>query len=242
MKIVKKDTAILFTDPQNEVLSESGGAWPLVRDNIRKIGMIGNMEHIFQKAKTTGFQVFVSPHYYYPTDDAWKFRDPLGALMPEGHMFARRGILDLGGFSGSGADWLNRFKRYIEGGESVVVAPHKIYGPETSDLTLQLRKRGIQKVLVGGMLANMCVEAHMRELLEQGFEVGVVVDAIAAARHPVWGDGYAAALINFNYLASAVLRTGDLLSSMQSGTTEEVPSDLPLKRRKFAGGHYDEYY
>jgi nicotinamidase-related amidase len=135
-------------------------------------------------------------------------------------MFARRGILDLDGFSGSGADWLDRFKPYIEDGKTIVVAPHKIYGPETNDLILQLRKRGIQKVLVGGMLANMCVEAHLRELLEQGFEAGVVVDATAAPRHPVWGDGYAAALINFNYLASAVLRTDALLSMMQSGATQ----------------------
>jgi nicotinamidase-related amidase len=220
MDINKKDTAILFIDPQNEVLSESGGAWPLVRDNVRETGTIENMERIFQRAKNAGFQVFVSPHYYYPTDDAWKFRDPLGAVMHEGRMFARRGILDLDGFSGSGADWLDRFRPYIEDGKTIVVAPHKIYGPETNDLILQLRKRGIQKVLVVGMLANMCVEAHLRELLEQGFEAGVVVDATAAPRHPVWGDGYAAALINFNYLASAVLRTDALLSMMQSGATQ----------------------
>ena len=34
---------------------------------------------------------------------------------------------------------------------------------------LQLRKRGIGKVILAGMSANLCVEAHMRELLERGF-------------------------------------------------------------------------
>ncbi len=41
-------------------------------------------------------------------------------------MFARRGVLSLDGFLGSGADWLERFKPYIENGRTVVVRP----GPE----------------------------------------------------------------------------------------------------------------
>jgi nicotinamidase-related amidase len=50
------------------------------------------------------------------------------------------------------------------------------------------------------MLANLCVESHLRELLEQGFEVAVVKDATAAPRHPEIGDGYKAALINYGFL------------------------------------------
>jgi hypothetical protein len=42
------------------------------------------------------------------------------------------------------------------------------------------------------MLANMCVESHLRELLEQGFEVAVAKDATAAPKHPEWGYDYEA--------------------------------------------------
>jgi len=63
--------------------------------------------------------------------------------------------LDLDGLRGSGADWLERFKPYIEDGKTVVVAPHRVFGPETNDLVLQLRKHGIAKVILDGMLANM---------------------------------------------------------------------------------------
>jgi nicotinamidase-related amidase len=76
------------------------------------------------------------------------------------------------------------------------VAPHRVFGPETNDLVLQLRKRRISHVILGGMLANMCVESNLRELPEQGFEVAVVKDATAAPKHPEWGYGYTAALIN----------------------------------------------
>ena len=64
------------------------------------------------------------------------------------------------------------------------------------------------------MSANLCVEAHLRELLEQGFEVAVVKDATAAAIHPELGNGYDSAMINFGFLAEAVLTTDEFVSSM----------------------------
>jgi nicotinamidase-related amidase len=97
----------------------------------------------------------------------------------------------------------------------VVVRPHKVWGPQTNDLVLQLRKRGIQKVVLCGMLANLCVESHLRELIEQGFEVAVVKDATAAPRHPQIGDGYQAALVNYGFIANAVLTTEDAVTAMR---------------------------
>ncbi len=129
-------------------------------------------------------------------------------------MFDRKGPLDVEGFSGSGADWLERYKPYIEDGKTVVASPHKVYGPENNDLVLQLRKRGIGRVILGGMSANLCVESHLRELLEQGFEVIVVKDATAAAKTPDLGDGYAAALTNFGFIANAVVTTEDAIAAM----------------------------
>ena len=109
---------------------------------------------------------------------------------------------------------LERYKPYIEDGETVVVSPHKVWGPQTNDLVLQLRKRRINKVILAGMLANLCVESHLRELLEQGFEIAVVKDATAGPRHPTIGDGYQAAVINYGFLANAVLTTDEAVKLM----------------------------
>ena len=79
-----------------------------------------------------------------------------------------------------------------------------------------MRKRGIGKVILGGMLANMCVEYHLRELLEQGFQIAVIKDATAGPRHPVWGDGYQAAMINYRFLAHAVWSTDEVVARMQA--------------------------
>ena len=64
------------------------------------------------------------------------------------------------------------------------------------------------------MSANLCVEAHLREMLEQGFEVAVIKDATAGARHPELGDGYEAAIVNFGYIANAVMTTDDAVEAM----------------------------
>ena len=214
MKIHKSDTAVVFIDPQNEVLSESGKAWPLLHESLKENNTIENMERIFKAAKANDFEVFISPHYFFPTDKGWKFNGPLETDEVNGDLFGRKGVLNLDGLIGSGADWLERFKPYIEDGKTIVVSPHRVWGPETNDLVLQLRKRGISKVILGGMLANMCVESHLRELVEQGVQVAVVKDATAAPKHPVWGYGYTAALINYAYIAHAVLTTDQAVAAM----------------------------
>jgi nicotinamidase-related amidase len=213
------DTAIVFVDPQNDVLSQKGTAWAAVAQSVTGNKTIEHMERIFQAAKHNGFEVFISPHYFYPTDSRWKFNGPLESDEFAHKTFARRGALTLEGFRSSGADWLERFKPYIEDGKTVVVSPHKVWGPQTNDLVLQLRKRRIQKVILGGMLANICVEAHLRHLLEEGFEIVVARDATAGPRHPEWGDGYTAALINFRFLAHAVLSTDEVVKAMSRAAT-----------------------
>ncbi|WP_239117337.1 cysteine hydrolase [Planotetraspora phitsanulokensis] len=204
----------MFIDPQNDVLSENGTSWAVVGASVTENGTVENMERIFKAAKERGYDVFISPHYFYPTDSDWMFNGPLEADEIRTGTFARSGPLDLTGFRDSGADWLDRFKPYIEDGRTIVASPHKVFGPQTNDLVLQLRKRGIDRIVLGGMLANMCVESHLREFLEQGFEVAVVRDATAGPRHPEWGDGYEAAIVNYRYLAHAVLSTKEVLDRM----------------------------
>ena len=140
-------------------------------------------------------------------------------LMHSVGMFDREDALSLESFEGSGADWLERYKPFIQDGATVVTSPHKMYGPDTNDLVLQLRRRGIDRVILAGMSANLCTESHLRELLEQGFDVTVVSDGTAAAITPDLGDGYAAAMTNFRFLANALVDTKGAVAAM-GGATE----------------------
>jgi nicotinamidase-related amidase len=210
-----RDSALVVIDPQNDVLSEKGVSWRLVGDSVKENNTVENLARLFQAAKEQDFGVFVSPHYLYPFDQAWQFVGAVEKMMLDEKEFFRPDPLSVDGFSSSGADWLERYKPFIEDGKTVVVSPHKVWGPQTNDLVLQLRKRGINKIILAGMLANLCVESHLRELLEQGFEVAVVKDATAGPRHPQLGDGYKAAVINYGFLANAVFTTDEAVIAMR---------------------------
>ena len=208
-------TALVITDPQIDFLSPDGVTWGVVGKSVTENGVVEHLDALFKVADETGLPVFVSPHYYFPYDNRWKFEGTLEMLMHGIHMFERAGTLDLTNFSESGADWLEQYKPYINNGRTVVTSPHKVYGPETNDLVLQLRKAGIDKIILAGMSSNLCTESHMRELIEQGFEVMVVTDATAAAVTEHY-DGYAAALTNFRFIASHIDNTKNTVKMIEA--------------------------
>ncbi|MCH7691480.1 MAG: cysteine hydrolase [candidate division Zixibacteria bacterium] len=215
MEIDPERTALVITDPQNDFLSPSGVAWGVVSESVEANNTVENLESLFKVAKENGMPVFISPHYYYPTDHSWQFEGALEVLMHNIGMFDRKDPLSLEDFDGSGPDWLERYKPYIEDGETVVTSPHKIYGPQQNDLALQLRKRGIDKVILAGMSGNLCVESHMRDLLEEGFEVAVVWDATASAIVPE-GNGFEASMTNYRFIANAVWNTKKAVELIKS--------------------------
>ena len=222
MIIDAERTAIVIIDPQNDFLSPSGVAWEVVGESVTENNTVANIEALMKAAKTYDLPLFISPHYYFPADHRWKFEGALENLMHSIGMFDRPGPLQLDGLIGSGADWLDIYKPYIEDGKTVICSPHKVYGPENNDLILQLRKQRIDKVILGGMSSNLCVESHLRELLEQGFEVAVVKDATAGAKVPE-GDGYASALVNYRMLANTVWSTQEALQVLE----QSLPSLQP---------------
>ncbi|MCL7941700.1 cysteine hydrolase [Halomonas sp. ATCH28] len=206
--------ALVVTDPQIDFLSPDGVTWQVVGESVQEHGTVENIRRLFAAAKQRGMTVAVSPHFYYPSDHQWKFNGPLEKLMHNIGMFDRPDPL-AALERNSGADFMPEYRSFIEDGKTIITSPHKIYGPEQNDLVLQLRKQRIDQVILAGMSANLCVEAHMRELLEQGFEVVVVKDATAAAKLPE-GDGYLAALINFRYMANALWSTEETVARLNA--------------------------
>src|ERR1700755_1384534 len=98
MTFQKSDTAVVFIDPQNDVLSEKGANWGAVGASVTENRTVENMERIFEAAKVRGYAVFISPHYFFPTDSGWKVNGPLETDEFKTRSFARSGPLDLSGF------------------------------------------------------------------------------------------------------------------------------------------------
>ena len=112
-------TALVTTDPQNDFLSEKGVTWGVVGKSVVKNNTVKNIERLFKAAKKNNLPVFVSPHYYYPTDHNWQFEGALEKLMHNIKMFDRKDALSIDGFENSGADCLQQYKPYIQDGKTV---------------------------------------------------------------------------------------------------------------------------
>ncbi len=207
----KSRTAVLITDPQNDFMSDKGAAWGLVKDNVLRLDTRGNIAKLMKTAKAEDILLFVSPHQYFSHDDQWQARGPIQQTMNDIDMFSIDGSTEFADFRGSGADFYEPLKKYILDGETIITSPHKVYGPESNDLALQLRKRGIDTVILGGFAANLCTDSHMRELIEQGFKVVVVKDAVGAPGE----QAYDAAVLNYSMIANAVWTTEEAVAFMR---------------------------
>ena len=216
MELDLSRTALVVTDPQIDFLSPDGVTWDIVGKSVTENKTVENIERLLKAAKEADITVVISPHYYFPTDHGWKFEGALEKVMHNLGMFDRPSAYSMDGFENSGADFMPQYKPYLFDGKTIITSPHKVYGPEQNDVVLQLRKQRIDQVLLAGMSANLCVESHLRELLETGFEIAVIKDATAAAQIPE-GDGYLSALINFRFIANAVWSTDEAVERLSVG-------------------------
>ena len=213
----KPRAALVVIDPQNDFLSPDGAGWPVFGRGVTENNVVANLARLFQAADSSDMTVAVSPHYHYPADGEWRVRWPSpAALERTSH------VRTLGATDGRRPPWVRcRLPRAAQAIHPRRVdrsssSPHKIWGPQTNDLALQLRKRGVSQIVLAGMAANLCVESHLRHLLEEGFEVVVVRDATAAPRVAA-GDAYLAALTNYSFLANAMWMTEEAVSHIRGG-------------------------
>lgn len=217
MVIDGERTALVLVDIQNDFLTEGGKYYVLIEELVKRNNVNANLETLLQTAKDHNFPVFMSPHYFFPHDHHGYTRlGPMEDLALNGGIVARQSALNFEGVQGSGADVPDRFREYMEDSATTITSRHVSYAP-TNDLVLLLRRRGIEKVIMAGPVANLCLEDHMRNLIQNGFEVVMVRDAVAAASNEE-GAGYDAAMINWRFMANAVWTTEEVVRRAKGAT------------------------
>jgi nicotinamidase-related amidase len=202
-------TAMFVTDPQNDFLSEGSPAWGLVGPTVIKNQVVEKEKTLKALAKEIGIPVFYSTHMYTEKEvEQWSTM-PLNGIdkvMFENNMFVQ-------------GTWGHDYHPDLKPDDNTVVMnPHKgLSNFWTGDAALQLRMFGIETIVLYGMSANMCVESHARDAIENGFEVIIIADATAAA-----GDAaYEAALTNYEFLAHEVVTTKQIIKRLEEAAAEE---------------------
>src|SRR5262249_30245730 len=87
-------------------------------------------------------------------------------------------------------------------------------GFANTDLDLLLKRHGIQRLIVMGLIAHTCVEATVRYAAEMGYDVTVVKDATTS-----YSDEHmhAAIAINLPNYASAVVTADETIEAISAG-------------------------
>ena len=151
-----------------------------------------------------GIQVFIVPHRRWEPGDyeGWEHATPYQVGTGKKQMFAR----------GSwGGEWHPDF---APAQDDIVVKEHwGSSGFANTDLDLQLKKHGIHKLIVVGLIAHTCVEATVRFAAELGYEVTMVKDATADYSDE---EMHAALDINIPNYATAVVTTAEVVQAISS--------------------------
>lgn len=201
IEIDLETTAVFITDPQNDFLSEGGAAWALVGEGVTNDKVVEHQSAIKAAAKEVGIPVFYSPHTYTEHEYTnWKVLNPIDKIMFSIDMFHE-------------GTWGHEFHPEMIPDENThVLNPHKgLSNFSSGDAVLQLRQYGITTLVLAGMSANLCVESHLRDAIENGFEVIVISDATAGAG-PYSKD---AALTNFEFIANEITTTDDIINRLK---------------------------
>ncbi|MET8412589.1 cysteine hydrolase family protein [Streptomyces sp. NPDC005195] len=219
MELVKGKTALLVTDLQNEFFRAEGTTYyELIAEALEKRNVPDHIEDLLKAAKENDIYVIHSPHFFYTPDGQWVA--PAGEigdylLNSPNHFVFRQDSIELDGFAGSSADFPERYKPYLKDGKTANTSPHRLFSTRHNDVELQLRMRRIETVIMAGPAGNMCLEAHMRDVIEMGFQVAMVRDATAGGVNDE-GDGYEAAMVNWRYLAHGLWTTEDAVKRMNA--------------------------
>lgn len=197
-------TALVLVDPQRAFLDPGGMLWPAVADNVLSNKVVEHLEWLTEAAAHTGMMRFVCPHHH-DHDRA--------AGIGVGRVAGWAGAVRPTAASGRDGDIMPQLLPFLEDDKVVVTGSHRLGGLANRELLQELRSHRIEHVILAGMCANLCLEGHLRELVEHSFEVAVVRDATAGIA--VDGiDGQAAALSSFRLLAHAVWDTREAILRM----------------------------
>ena len=197
-------TGLIVIDPYNDFISEGGKVWDRVKAVAEANNCVPNMLQVLNAARKARFRVFYALHHRYRPGDyeTWKYIAPIQKRTWSTKVF-------------EDGTWGGEVRRGFEPqhGEIVALEHWGSSGFANTDLDLLLKRHGIQRLIVIGLIAHTCVESTVRFAAELGYEVTVVKDATAdfSDEHM-----HAALVTNLPSYANAIVTTDEVIESIST--------------------------
>jgi ureidoacrylate peracid hydrolase len=202
----KQITALLVIDPYNDFISEGGKVWDRLKAVAEANHCVPNMIQVLDAARKADIHVFYALHRRYRPGDyeSWKYIAPVQKAAWSRKTFE---------YGTWGGEIRSEFKP--KPGDIVALEHWCSSGFANTDLDLQLKKHGIQQLIVMGLIAHTCVEATVRYAAELGYEVTMIRDATASYSAE---EMHAALDVNIPNYASAIVTANEVVDLISPNT------------------------
>ena len=201
-KFEKEITALLVIDPYNDFISEGGKIWNRLKAIAEANGCIPHMSQVLNAARKAELRVFYALHRRYRPGDyeTWKYIAPTQKAAWSSKAFEN-------------GTWGGEIRREFEPQPGDIVAQEHwgSSGFANTDLDLLLKRHGIHRLIVMGLIAHTCVEATIRYAVELGYDVTMVKDATADFSDE---QMHAALDVNLPSYASAIVTTDEVVEAL----------------------------
>jgi ureidoacrylate peracid hydrolase len=197
-------TGLVVIDPYNDFISEGGKVWDRLKGVAQANGCVPHMRQTLDAARAAEIRVFYALHRRYRPGDyaTWKYLAPIQKAAWSRKTFEY-------------GTWGGELHPDFEPRPGDIVAQEHwcSSGFANTDLDLLLKKHGIHRLIVVGMIAHTCVEATVRYGAELGYEVTMVKDATASYSD---NEMHAALEVNIPNYASAIVTTDEVVARISS--------------------------
>ena len=200
----KEIVALLVIDPYNDFISEGGKIWDRIKGVAEANQCVPHMLQVLNAARKAGLRVFYAMHRRYRPGDyeTWKYIAPIQRAAWRSKAFEY-------------GTWGGEIRSEFEPKPGEIVAQEHwcSSGFANTDLDLLLKKHGIHKLIVIGLIAHTCVEATVRFAAEFGYDVTLVKDATADYSDQ---EMHAALEVNLPSYSSAIVTTNEVIQAFSS--------------------------
>jgi nicotinamidase-related amidase len=200
----KQLTALLVIDPYNDFISDGGKVWNRLKAVAEANSCVPHMAQVLNAARRAGLRIFYALHHRYRPGDyeTWKYIAPIQKAAWSSKAFEY-------------GTWGGEIRSEFEPrpGDIVALEHWASSGFANTDLDFQLKKHGIHKLIVIGLIAHTCVEATVRYAVELGYEVTMVRDATADYSD---NEMHAALDVNIPNYTSAIVTTNEVVHAIAS--------------------------
>lgn len=160
------------------------------------------MLQLLTAARKTEVRVFYAMHHRYRPGDyeTWKYVAPIQKAAWSRKTFEY-------------GTWGGEFRAEFAPHPGDIVAQEHwcSSGFANTDLELQLKRHGIQRLIVAGLIAHTCVESTVRYAVELGYEVTLVKDATADYSEEFMHAALVTSLPNY---ANAIVTTNEVVEAL----------------------------